>query len=214
MEYKRVGAAMCPGLQQRCISTDSLLAFLRLENKKETQRLTESQTQENTKGFWNDDDTQVDGETRWLTTTTTTTTRITDKRVGSLKCNTSTHTTHVWKRWHWFKKKKTFDSFLGIFLDIRAVFPSRLLWVIHHRADDGCAAQSDRWKIGTCHKSFNHQTWEYYDEKIYKKKDPESNQIKWIKNVGAFPIVNSAARWLDFCGAPLNTSGHSLVHRR
>jgi hypothetical protein len=64
MEYKRVGAAMCPGLQQRCISTDSLLAFLRLENKKETQRLTESQTQENTKGFWNDDDTQVDGETR------------------------------------------------------------------------------------------------------------------------------------------------------
>jgi hypothetical protein len=95
---------------------------------------------------------------------------------------------------------------LGIFMFlIRAVFPSRLLWVIHHRADDGCAAQSDRWKIGTCHKSFNHQTWEYYDEKIYIKKRPwiKSNQM----NKKCWSFSNC-----QLCGAMIGLLWRSFKH--
>lgn len=97
---------------------------------------------------------------------------------------------------------------------IRAVFPSRLLWVIHHRADDGCAAQSDRWKIGTCHKSFNHQTWESTMRKYIYKKRPwiKSNQMKNKNKSWSFSNCQLCGAMIGLCGAPLNTSGHSLVH--
>lgn len=112
------------------------------------------------------------------------------------------------------RRKRRGDSFFwGVFwYKVRFSVPSALLCelsIIVGRRLSWAIGQVENWNLS---QEFQPPNMGVYDEKIYIKKRPwiKSNQMK--NKSWSFSNCQLCGAMIGLCGAPLNTSGHSLVH--